>query len=112
VKILFDECMPRPLRRDLSGHEVMTVREMGWSGVENGDLLRLAETNFDVFITVDRNLQYQQNLDGYKIAMILLVAQSNRLESLQPLLPSIRKALETIKVGDVVRIDGDVEERI
>jgi len=90
----------------------MTVREMGWSGVENGDLLRLAETNFDVFITVDRNLQYQQNLHGYKIAMILLVARSNRLESLQPLLPSILNALETIKIGDVVRIDGDVEERI
>lgn len=104
MRILFDECVPRPLQRELSGYEVKTVRQMRWSGIENGDLLRLAETSFDVFLTVDRNLEYQQNLSGYKIALVVLAAQSNRLQALQPLVPSIMEALKIIKPGEIVRI--------
>ena len=107
MRILLDECVPRPLMNQLSGHMVKTTRQMNWAGVENGDLLKLAETSFDVFLTVDRNLQYQQNLGGYQLAVILLVAKSNKLESLQPLIPSVLEALDTIQVGDTIRIGGN-----
>ncbi len=99
MRILLDECVPRPLRNQFSGHEVKTTRQMKWAGVENGDLLKLAETSFDVFLTVDRNMQYQQNLSGYQLAIIVLVAKSNKLEALQPLIPSILGVLDTIQVG-------------
>lgn len=61
MRVLLDECVPRALRQDLPGHDVKTVGEAGWAGVKNGALLRLAETAFDVLLTVDRNLEYQQN---------------------------------------------------
>lgn len=98
--------MPRPLRSELTGHDVMTVRQMGWSGIKNGRLLRLAETTFDVFLTVDQNLPYQQDLSDYKIAVIVLVAPSNRLQFLQPLVPLLLEALQTVQIGDLVRIEG------
>jgi hypothetical protein len=60
VRILLDECLPRRLKRDLNGHDVRTVPEMGWASKENGDLLQLAESQFEVFLTVDRNLSYQR----------------------------------------------------
>jgi len=62
VRILLDECLPRRLKRDLTGHIARTVQEMGWAGTRNGDLLALAANDFDVFLTVDRNLSFQQHL--------------------------------------------------
>jgi hypothetical protein len=72
MKILLDECVPRPLRKLLPDHEVVTVQEAGWAGIENGNLLRRAEGQFDVFITADKNLRYQQKLASRKIAIIEL----------------------------------------
>jgi predicted nuclease of predicted toxin-antitoxin system len=104
MKILLDECLPRRIKRELPGHEVLTVPEAGWASIKNGRLLRLAEVEFDVFITVDRNMPYQQNLVTHKIAIIVLTARRNRFETLQPLIPSLLEALETIQPGDVVHV--------
>jgi predicted nuclease of predicted toxin-antitoxin system len=107
MRVLLDECVPRKLRRELSDHDVLTVTERGWSGVENGELLALAEAEFDVFLTVDQNLKYQQNLASFNIGLILLVARNNGFKALSPLMPRVREALETIKRGDFIRIDGN-----
>jgi hypothetical protein len=68
MRVLLDECVPRALRNDLPDHEVKTVAELGWAGVKNGELLRLAAAAFDVLITVDRNLEYQQSFAGLSLA--------------------------------------------
>ncbi len=72
MKVLLDECVPRKLRRELPEHEVLTVTEQGWSGVKNGKLLALAAPEFDLFLTVDQSLKYQQNLKGVDIGIITL----------------------------------------
>ena len=87
-------------------HEVFTVTERRWSGIKNGKLLALAEAEFDVFLTVDQNLKYQQNLKAFHIGIILLVARNNRLKTLLPLMPEVREALENIKTGDFIRVGG------
>jgi predicted nuclease of predicted toxin-antitoxin system len=104
MKVLLDECVPRKLGRELAEHEVLTVTEHGWSGIKNGKLLALAEAEFDVFLTVDQNLKYQQNLKTFDIGIILLVARNNRLKTLLPLMNETREALEKIKAGDFIRI--------
>jgi hypothetical protein len=90
----------------LAGHEVFTVTGHGWSGIKNGKLLALADAEFDVFLTVDQNLKYQQNLSAFRIAIILLMARNNRLQTLQPLLPEVPEALVKIGAGDCIRIGG------
>ncbi len=107
MKVLLDECVPRKIKRELLEFEVQTVTERGWSGVKNGALLVLAETEFDVFITVDQNLKYQQNLENRKIAIVMLVAKSNRLQALLPLMHEVREALKNIKTYDFVIVGGD-----
>ena len=82
MKILLDECIDRKFIRELSGHQVKTVPQMGWAGIKNGQLLALTEAEFDVFITVDRNLSFQQNLPQFDMAVIVLHALSNRLADL------------------------------
>lgn len=104
MKVLLDECVPRKLRRELTEHAVITVTERGWSGIKNGKLLALAETEFEVFLTVDQNLKYQQNLKAFNIGVILLVGRNNRLKTLLPLMAEARKALENITAGDFVRV--------
>jgi len=79
MRILFDQGTPAPLRRSLASHEVSTAFELGWSNLENGDLLRAAEGRFDVFVTTDQNLRYQQNLTGRQLA-ILVLPTTNWLE--------------------------------
>jgi hypothetical protein len=106
MKVPLDECVPRKLRRELTEHAVITVTERGWSGIKNGKLLPLAETEFEVFLTVDQNLKYQQNLKAFNIGVILLVARNNRLKTLLPLMPEVRRALENIKAGDFIRVGG------
>ena len=103
-RVLLDECLPRHLKRSLEGHQVRTVPEAGWASKENGELLSLASADFDVFVTVDRNLAFQQNPTTLQIAVIVLVAHGNRLVDLLPLVPALREALETIDRGQVVRL--------
>jgi hypothetical protein len=105
MRILLDECVPRRLRRELPGHDVRTVPEMGWSGKKNGELLALMTTQgFEVLLTVDQNLRYQQNLQAAGLALIVLVAASTRLADLVPLMPSVPAALGSISPGDIVEI--------
>jgi hypothetical protein len=104
MNVLLDECLPRKLKYELSEHTVWTVPEKGWGGTKNGALLRLAEATFEVFITSDQNLEYQQNLSDSSLAIIQLVAASNRLETLLLLMPAVREALETIQPGEMIQI--------
>ncbi len=104
MKVLLDECLPRQLRHDLPDHDVTTVAAMGWAGTKNGALLRLAASDFDIFITIDRNIAYQQRLQIPNMAVILLVAPNNRLATLRLLVAAICATLQTIRDGDVVRV--------
>jgi predicted nuclease of predicted toxin-antitoxin system len=104
VKVLVDECVDWRLAREIAGHEVKTARQMGWSTVKNGELLALAAKEFDVFVTVDRNLSFQQNLPAFAIAVIVLRASSNRLSDLKPLVPELLAAIPTAKAGAVAYV--------
>ncbi len=108
MRVLIDECAPRALKHFLARHEhvCLTVQEAGWSGRENGELLALAEIEFDVLVTIDTNLRYQQNLTGRRIALVILRGHSNRLEDLSQHFTACVQALETIKPGDVVNLGG------
>lgn len=85
MRVLLDECIDRRLATSILDHDVKTVPEMGWATIKNGELLALAQQQFDVFVTVDRNLSFQQNLPQYSVAVIVLRAPSNRLGDLLPL---------------------------
>jgi predicted nuclease of predicted toxin-antitoxin system len=105
MRILIDECAPRRLRRHLPGHDVHTVGEMGWSGKTDRELLALmAGAGFEVLLTVDQNIRHQQNLKAAGVAAVVLVAASNRLADLVPLVPAALAALGSIRPGDVVEI--------
>jgi predicted nuclease of predicted toxin-antitoxin system len=93
MKILLDECIDRRLAREFVDYEIKTVPQMGWAGIKDGQLLVLAAAEFDVFITVDRNLSFQQNVPQFDIAVIVLAAPSNRLADLKPLAPKILATL-------------------
>jgi len=99
VKILLDECVDRRFAKELQGHFVKTVPQMGWATIKNGELLVLAEKEFDVFITVDRNLSFQQNLPKFDIAVLVLQAHSNRLADLKPLAPKVISLLPSLTKG-------------
>ena len=105
MKLLLDECVTRHLKRDLAGHEVDTVEDAGFKGLENGDLLKAVSGAYEVLITVDRNLPYQQNLAGLNIAILILAAKRNSYLRLKPLIPRALSALQSIQVGDVIRIE-------
>ncbi len=101
MRVLLDECLPKRLKRELVGHEARTAPEMGWASKRNGELLALAAGAFDVFLTADRNLSYQQDVSAFNIAVIVLVAQSNRIDDLRPLAPRVLELLATAKRGAV-----------
>lgn len=98
MKILLDECVPWPIHRSLADHECVTAQQRGWGGIKNGELLRLAETEFDIFITTDQNLRYQQNLTGRRIAILQL--STNKLRPLLAAALLIRSAVESIRPGE------------
>ena len=101
-RVLFDEDMPRQLRRDLPEFEVRTVQEEGWSSVQNGELLLRAARTFDVFVTADQRLQYQQNIPQFDIGVVVIAARDTRLPHLQLLLPQLRSAILNVTPGSVV----------
>jgi Domain of unknown function (DUF5615) len=102
VRVLLDECVPRTLRRELPGHEVRTVVEMGWAGTRNGLLLRQAAAEFDAFLTVDQGLEFQQHLVGIDLAVIVMAAPSNKIEDLRPLMPRVLAAISSSSAGEIV----------
>jgi hypothetical protein len=97
MRLLLDESIPKRLGRSLNDHSVQTVVEAGWSGIKNGALLALAAAEFDAFITVDKNLPYQQNLSALPIALIVLDSLSNELPALLPLVPALLRELSSLK---------------
>lgn len=102
MRILLDECVDWRLSRAIVEHDVKTVRQMGWTGVKNGDLLDLALQHFVAFVTVDQGLTYQQNLRSLRIAVIVLRGKTSRLLDLLELVPALSSAVETAKPGTVV----------
>jgi len=107
MKVLLDECIPRKLKNSLPGHDCQTVPEAGLAGQKNGALLSLAESGgFEVFLTMDKGLECQQNLAGRAIAIIILRAQSNRLTDLLPHLPACITVMRAIRPGQVIRVGG------
>lgn len=104
MRVLLDECVPSRLRTELPDHEVRTVPEMGWASTENGELLELAAPTFEVFITTDQRLSYQQNIADLNISVLVLVARRNKLEHLRPLIPEVLRVLKEIRPGEVRRV--------
>lgn len=106
MKILIDECLPAGLKGSLTtmGHECETVRLAGYGSKKNGELLSLAEGRWDVLLTSDRRIKYQQNMAGRKISIAVLLAKSNRMEDLLPLMPDCAKVLLSIQPGQVVEV--------
>ena len=106
MRLLPDECVPKRLKGELSGHQVLTVREAGWTGLENGALLRAASGQFDALVTVDQGIEYQQNLSGLRIALVIIVAPSNDVDDLRPMIPAVLQALTALQPGTSVRVGG------
>ena len=107
MRVLLDEQLPRRLVRELTGHDVRTVQQQGWAGFQNGEILRrAADEGFQVFLTGDRNLQFQQNLVRARIGVVILVAPSNKIEDLLPLVPRALEAINASKPGQLERVTG------
>lgn len=107
MRVLLDESLPRQLAREITGHDVRTVVQQAWAGLSNGELLRQASAaGFDVFITGDQNLQYQQNLTQITVGIIVVAARSNRIEDLLPLVPKLMDAISIVHPGEVIQIDA------
>ena len=103
VNILLDECVPRPLRKLLANHTCRTAQEMGWKSVKNGELLTLAEAQFDLFITSDQGLAYQENLRGRRIAIVEL--STNKLRPIDAAAAQLRDAVEKISPAEFRRLE-------
>ena len=104
MRVLLDECVDWRLLRDLTIHDQKTARQMSWSELKNGKLLRLAADHFDVFVTVDRNLSFQNKVIDLPVAVIVLVAPTNRLADLRLLLPRLLPAIDQTEAGRVVLV--------
>ena len=106
LRILLDECIDRRLAKYFSDYFVQTVQQAGFAGLKNGKLLSKAQKDFDVFLTVDRNLTSQQNLDKFDIAIVVLKSPSNRVDDLQKLIPAILAVLPETQPHQVVEVGG------
>ena|SRR5689334_19202046 len=104
MKILLDHCVDHRLANSLTNHEVKTAHEMGWEQLKNGELLASAAVEFDVVLTVDRNLQHQQNLSKLPVAVIVLIGKTSRLTDLIGLIPQLEKTLQALQPGTLMEI--------
>lgn len=104
MKIFLDHYVPKRLLHLLTEHEVRTAYQMGWAAKKNGELLKLVEGEFEVFLTVDRNLRYQQNFASSQLTVIVLIAASNQYDDLAPLIPQVKMALSGLAPGSVAEI--------
>lgn len=105
MRVLLDEHLDHRLRRSFaSSIAVSTVAERGWKGKKNGELLQLASGEFDALITMDRSLEYQQDVARHRIGIVLLRARSNRLHDTQPLIPQVCQVLQTLQPGTIIHI--------
>ncbi len=101
MRVLLDECLPKKLKFEIDAEYVKTVPEAGWASKQNGELLRLAEQSFDVLITNDQNMEHQQRIESFDLAFVVLVAPTNDIVDLLPLIPGVNKALKSIKPGTI-----------
>ena len=99
MKILLDECVDRRFGRDLVGHVIRTVPQMGWAGIKNGELMSLAAEEFDIFLTVDRNLSYQQDVSRLDIVILVIHSVSNRYPDLKPFADLVLASIESRRPG-------------
>jgi predicted nuclease of predicted toxin-antitoxin system len=106
MRILIDECLDWRLGPALTGHDCVSVQEMGWGGIKNGKLLALAQEEFDVFLTADRNLSFQQNTTKFQIAVVVLVAGSTQLNKTLPLMPQVLALLPGLTPGQVATVSN------
>ncbi len=106
LRIVLDECIDRRFTGHIKDFAVRTVPEMGWSGLSNGELLSRAQSEFDVFLTTDRNLSFQQNLSLFALAIAVMHAPTNRLDELIPLIPALLEALPTMQPGTSTEISS------
>ncbi|MCA9010956.1 MAG: DUF5615 family PIN-like protein [Planctomycetaceae bacterium] len=104
MRLLLDENIPVAFARQITLHEVSTVQWLGWSGIKNGELMRRAGEVCDVFITLDRNLEYQQDVTTLSFSVIVLVARSSRIADLSPLIPELLRAVERARAGKVLKV--------
>lgn len=111
MRVLLDECVPERLREDLIPHVVRTVPEMGWAGIKNGRLLQLASSDFECFLTVDKNLQFQQHIGHLPLAILVIESRNSRMEALRTIMPRVIEALTSIAPGElkVVRVQHSFE---
>ena len=105
MRLLLDENLDRRLANSLSGHEVESVQKNGWAGITNGELLRRAEQVFDVFVTMDGNIEFQQNYAQLSLAIVALRARSNRLSDTEPLMPKLLAQLPALQPGTITRVE-------
>jgi predicted nuclease of predicted toxin-antitoxin system len=108
MKILLDECVTKKLKQHLMEFEVKTVVEMNWSGFKNGNLLSVAtEEKFDVLLTIDKNLQYQQNMNKYDISVVVLDVEKSKIENLEEILPKFKKQADNFEKGKIYLIERE-----
>lgn len=108
MRVILDECLPRRLGWELSGHSVSTVPQAGWAGLSNGKLLSQVQNNYDAFITIDKNLPAQQVTTAFSFGVVVLRAPSNKLDDLKPLVPQILAALALLKPGQVIPVPQEL----
>jgi predicted nuclease of predicted toxin-antitoxin system len=104
MRLLIDECLPRKIKFLFSDHDCTTVREAGFGSKENGELLALAEGTFDVLVTIDKNIRYQQNMAGRGISILIIRTKTNDLSDIEPQIPAALAALATIQPGQIVEV--------
>lgn len=110
ARVLLDENIDRRLASLIDpAHEVVTVTEAGWSGMKNGDLLSVASRTFDVLLTMDRNLRHQQNVAAFNLAIVVVMARSNRREDVAPAMPKLNRALKDIRPGALIEVSAEPE---
>ena len=104
MRVLLDENLPVDLTAELADHEVATITGLGWRGIKNSELLHRAQERFEVLVTMDRNLEFQQNIAGLELSIILVLARSNRMVHLRPIVPAILEAIEAVQPGELRRV--------
>ena len=106
IRVLLDECLPVEIAGELPQHDVRTIRSMRWRGKKNGELLQLAAANFNVFVTIDQGLAFQQRISQLRLGVVTLEAPSNEMQDLRHLMPALRHAVLKVKPGQVIRVDS------
>ena len=106
-RVLFDEDVPRQLRRDLPEFEIRTVQEESWTSVKNGELLRRGSQTFDVLVTADKRLRHQQNVARFDIGVVVIATRDTRLPRLQLAIEELRTAIRDVQPGTVILVTGE-----